>query len=123
MRTLQIDSDRIDANGGLMKVRPFSSMLLSMLFYTTLLSTMFVMPLILAGRDDPGVTLATGDAPGGWMRSPETQPKAEPEPAWHLPRSDVPFSEPAANQAPLDPLWQDKAMIRPVKKRAKTIKL
>ncbi len=105
-----------------MKVRPFSSMLLSILFYTTVLSAMFVMPLILAGRDDEGVTVETG-APV-WTRSPDTQAKAEPEAAWRLPKSDgFPSGPSAIIEAPVDTLGPDKTMIRPVRKRAKTIKL
>ena len=105
-----------------MKARPFSSMLVSMLFYTSLLSAMFVMPLILAGRNDAGVPVETGDAPV-WTRSLETQSMNEPGPAGRLPQSDGSRSGPPAIEAPVDTWGPDITMIRPVKKRAKTIKL
>ncbi len=106
-----------------MKARPFSSMLVSMLFYTSLLSAMFVMPLILAGRNDAGVPVETGDAPV-WTRSLDTQSKVDPDPAWRLPQSDGSHhSGPPAIEAPVDTWGPDITMIRPVKKRAKTIKL
>jgi hypothetical protein len=104
------------------KTSLFASMLLSTLFYTTLLSTTLVMPLVLASRDDARLATVARDAQA-WERSLDAPAKVEPHRDLRLPQTDAPVSRPAAKDAPIDQSGPDAAMIKPGKARAKTIKL
>jgi hypothetical protein len=97
--------------GDNVKTGLFTRILTVTLFHTTLLSTMLVLPLVLATRYD--ARLAARDA----------QAKVEVQRDRRLPQTDAPVTGPAARQAPIDRSGPDAAMIRPVKARAKTIKL
>jgi hypothetical protein len=72
---------------------------------------MLVMPLVLATRHDTIVAARAAPA------QVETQRDRR------LPQTDAPVTGPAARQAPIDRSGPDAAMIKPVKARAKTIKL
>jgi len=96
------------------KTKVFTSIMLSSLFYTTLLSTTFVLPLVLSARNDAGAAVAV-DTVQVWVRSTDacppgdeglldTQTKVQMHRDLRSPQSSVP------------------AMIKPGKVRAKTIK-
>ncbi len=106
-RALRVDN----TTGILVKINHVGGILLSASFYTALLSTAFVMPSVLAARDD-GISARAVNAP-----------KAAPPHDLHLPQSDAPASEPAAMPVPSDKIDPDAAIVRPVRTRAKTIKL
>lgn len=111
-----------------MKTSLFASMLLSTLFYTTLLSTTLVMPLVLASRDDARLATVARDAQvarhaQAWERSLDAPAKVVPHRDLRLPQTDAPVSRPAAKDAPIDQSGPDAAMIKPGRARAKTIKL
>jgi hypothetical protein len=108
--------------------------MLSTLFYTTLLSTAFVLPLVLSARNDAGAATAV-DTGQVWERSTDacppdeglldTRTKVQMHRDLRWPHSgvrDFPASEAAARHAPMDISSPDAAMIRPGKVRAKTIK-
>jgi hypothetical protein len=105
-----------------MKTSLFASMLLSTLFYTTLLSMMFAVPLVLAVRYHAGMATVDQDA-RMWERPPYAPARVGPHHDLLLPQSDASVSGPAAKQAPMDQSGPDAAMIRPGRARAKTIKL
>lgn len=95
-----------------MKTNLFTSIRLSTLFYTTLLSTMFVMPLVLAARYDAGAaTVAQAQV---WERSPYAPAKVKPRRDLRLPQTDAPIDKSCG---------PDAAMIKPGKARAKTIRV
>jgi hypothetical protein len=108
--------------------------MLSALFYTTLLSTTFVLPLVLSARNDAGAATAVGTTQV-WERSTDacppdeglldTRTKVQMHRDLRWPQSvpdDVPASGSAARQAPMDISGPDTVMIKPGKVRAKTIK-
>ena len=123
-----------------MKTRMFTSIMLSTLFYTTLLSTTFIMPLVLSSHDDAGVAVAarssgTEATKQVWERSTEAtearameegpldiRTKVEMHRALRFPQLDLPGADPAAGQMPVDKSGPDAAMVKPGKLRAKTIK-
>ncbi len=96
-----------------MKTSLFTSIHLSTLFYTTLLSTMFVMPLVLAARYDTGVASVAQGAQV-WERSPYAPAKVEPRRDLRGPHTDAPMDKSCG---------PDAAMIKPGKARAKTIRV
>ena len=96
-----------------MKTSLFTSILLSTLFYTTLWSTTFVMPLVLAARYDAGMATVARDAQV-WERSLYAPAKVEPHRDLRLPQTDAPMDKSCG---------PDAAMIKPGKARAKTIKV
>ena len=102
-----------------MKPSMFANILLSALFYTTLLSTLFVMPLVLAAREDAGRTAEFQ----AWERALDAHARAEQRGSIRLPQTDLPMPGAASRRAPIGKSGPDAAMIKPVKARAKTIKL
>lgn len=99
-----------------MKTSQFASILIFALFYTTLLSTMVVTPLVLASRHTAGMATVHGDAQ---VRERFT---VNPRRELRLPRSDESVSMPTARQLPSYRSGPDAAMIKPGKARAKAIK-
>jgi hypothetical protein len=89
------------------------------LFYTTLLSTTFVMPLLLATQGD-GVAVAR-DAQV-WKRALDAPAALGQQRNLRVPQTDTPVAGPAANKIPVDRSGPDAAMIKPGKIRTKTIK-
>ncbi len=115
-----------------MKTKVFTSIMLSSLFYTTLLSTTFVLPLVLSARNDAGAAVAV-DTVQVWVRSTDacppgdeglldTQTKVQMHRDLRSPQSSVPASGADARHTPMDISGPDAAMIKPGKVRAKTIK-
>ena len=114
-----------------MKTSVFASIMLSSLFYTTLLSTTFVLPLVLSARNAAGAATAV-DTVQVWKRSTDacppdegpldTRTKVQMHRDLRSPQSDVPDSGAATRHAPMDISGPDAAMIKPGKVRAKTIK-
>lgn len=102
--------------GEIMKANLFTSIALSILFYTTLLSTTFVMPMVLAARGDAAASSQD------WERAGVTPPAPELRRDRRLPQTDAPLLDPTAKPAPIDRSGPDAAMIKPGKVRAKTIK-
>jgi hypothetical protein len=100
-----------------MKKSAFSSILLSSLFYATLLSTTFVMPLLLAHDN----AIAVGNSQT-WDRAPNARAPVKPQRDLLLPQTDVPASGMGAKQAPVDKSGPDAGMIKAGKVRVKTIK-
>jgi hypothetical protein len=100
-----------------MKKSALSSILLSSLFYATLLSTTFVMPLLLA-RDN---AIAVGNSQT-WDRAPNAPVPVKPQRDLLLPQTDAPASGVNAKPAPLDKSGPDAGMIKAGKVRVKTIK-
>ena len=96
-----------------MKTSLFASVHLSTLFYTTLLSTMFVMPLVLAARYNAGVATVAQDAQV-WERSAYAPAKVAPRRHLRLPQTDAPIGKSCG---------PDAAMIKPGRARAKTIRV
>ena len=105
-----------------MKTSRFSSILLFALFYTALLSTMVVVPLVLAARYDAGMATVDGDAEV-WEGSLDAPAKVNPRHQLCLPQCDESVAGPAAMQVPIYKSGPDAAMIKPGKARAKTIKV
>ena len=98
-----------------MKVKAslFTSMHLSTLLFATMLSTLFVMPLVLAARYDAGVATVAAGAQV-WERSPYAPAKVAPPRDLRLPHTDAPNGKSCG---------PDAAMIKPGKARAKTIRV
>jgi hypothetical protein len=105
----------------MMKKNAVSSILLTSLFYTTLLSTTFVMPLLLA-RDNAIAVGNTQTNTQTWDRAPNARAPVKPQRDLLLPQSDVPASGAGAKQAPIDKSGPDAGMIKAGKVRVKTIK-
>jgi hypothetical protein len=103
------------------KTRGFASILLFSLFYTTLLSTMVVIPLLLASRYDAGMATVDRDTQV-WERSLDVPANVKPHGELRLPQSDVSVSGPAVRHAPIDKSGPDAAMIKPGKARAEEIR-
>lgn len=104
-----------------MKTSVLASVVLSTLFYTTLLSTTLVMPLVLAAGGVAGKPTATRDAEI-WDRA-DVPAKVEARRDLRLLQADPPVSGAAAKPAPIDQSGPDAKMIKPGKLRAKTIKV
>jgi hypothetical protein len=102
-----------------MKTSALSSILLSSLFYTTLLSTTFVLPLVMA-RDNGFGTAGNAQA---WERVPNAPAQAQPHRDLRLPQTDVPLSGMGSRQAPVDKSGPDAGMIKAGKVRTKTLKV
>jgi len=96
------------------------SILLSSLFYTTLLSTTFVMPLVLARDDAIATSLANAQV---WERAANVPAKSRPQRDLRLPQTDAPAAGMSAKQAPIDKSGPDAAMIKAGKVRTRTIKM
>ena len=96
-----------------------TSILLSTLFYTTLLSTTFVMALMLATHGE-GAAAARDEQV--WERSVKAPAAVERQRDQRPAQADTQVSEPAAKRAPLDKSGPDAQMIKAGKVRAKTIK-
>jgi hypothetical protein len=107
--------------GVIMKTSVLASVLLSTLFYTTVLLTTFVMPLVLAAGDVSGKPAATRDAEV-WDRA-DAPAKMEARRDLRLQQTDPPVSGAAAKPAPIDKSGPDATMVKPGKLRAKTIKV
>ena len=105
-----------------MKKSPFASILLFALFYTTLLSTMVVIPLVLASHYTARMATVHREAPV-WERFLDAPSKVDPRRESHLPQSIESVPGPVAKQGPIDKSVPDAAMIRPGKLRAKTIRV
>jgi hypothetical protein len=103
-----------------MKKSAVSSILLSSLFYTTLLSTTFVMPLVLARDNAVATTIAKAQA---WERAANAPAQIQPPRDLRLPQTDAPALGMSAKQAPIDKSGPDAAMIKAGKVRARTIKM
>ena len=100
----------------------FVSILLFALFYATLLSTMVVVPLVLASRYDAGKATVDRDAQV-WERSLDASAQMSPHRELRPPQSDVPVSGPAVRKTPIDQSGPDAAMIRPGMVRAKMMQM
>jgi hypothetical protein len=100
-----------------MKKNAVSSILLSSLFYATLLSTTFVMPLLLA-RDNAS---AVGNSQA-WDRAPNVRAPVKSQRDLILPQADAPALGVGAKQTPIDKSGPDAGMIKAGKVRVKTIK-
>jgi len=98
-----------------------AGILLSTMFYTTLLSTTLVMPLVFA-RDDAGLATIARNAQV-WDRDLETQELVQLHRDLRIPQSDVVISGPAPRLAPTDKAGADTAMTRPGHVHRKTIKM
>lgn len=107
--------------GVIVKTSVFTSILLSTLFYTTLLSTTFVLPLVFA-RDDAGMATMARDAQV-WDRSLDTREMVQLHRDLRFPQTDATVSGPAARLAPIDKTGPDAAIIKPGRARTKTIKM
>ena len=95
------------------KTSLFANILLSTFFYTNLLSTMFVMSLVLAARDDAGMAPVARDAQV-WERSLYAPAKVEPHRDLRPPHTDASIDKFGG---------PDAAMIKPARARAKTIRV
>lgn len=104
-----------------MKTNLFARMLLSILFYTNLLSTTLVMPLVMAARDDSRLATVNRDVQV-WERPMHAPATVKPPRDYRLPPTDAPVSVPAARQGP-EHSGPDAAMIKAGRVREKTIKL
>lgn len=96
-----------------MKTSLFASIHLSTLLYTTLLSMMFVMPLVLAARYDARAATVLRVAQV-WERSPYAPAKVEPRRDLRLPQTVAPIDKSCG---------PDAVMIKPGKARAKMIRM
>lgn len=83
-----------------MKTSRFASILLFALFYTAMLSTMVVVPLVLAARYDAGMATVDRDAQV-WERSLDALEKENPRRELRLPQCDESVSGLAAMQVPI----------------------
>lgn len=105
-----------------MKSSRFASILIFALFYTTLLATMVVTPLVLASRYTAGMATVHPDAPM-WERSLDAPSQVGRHRKQRLPQRDESVSGQAAIQGPVFNSGPDAAMIKPRKARSKTIKV
>jgi hypothetical protein len=103
-----------------MKRNLFVSMVLSSLFYISLLSTMFVVPLVLAARSD--VSFEQAVARDSWDRTTDSPACDGARRDLSLPLADAPGPVPGEKQIPGANPGPDAAMIKQGKSRAKTIK-
>ena len=108
-----------------MKTSLFASVLLSIWFYATLMSTMFVMPLVLSLKDAPGVTVQAPPALRDarlWERFLDGPEAGGAHRDLRLPQTDAPILGPAPGATPIDRSGPDAGMIKSGKVRVKTIK-
>ena len=97
-----------------MKTSLLTCMPLSTFICTTLLSTMFVIPLVLAARYDAGRATVVRVIAQVWERAPYAPAKAEPRRDLRLPQTVAPIDKSCG---------PDAVMIKPGKARAKTIRV
>jgi hypothetical protein len=104
-----------------MKTGLFASIAVSTFFYTALLFTMFVMPFVLASRQELLVgTRAAQQTPHRYLDGPQYRQEFR---ELRIPQTDVPLSVPALRQRPMDKASPDAAIInRPGKMRSKSVK-
>jgi hypothetical protein len=99
----------------------FVCILLFALFYATLLSSMVVIPLVLASR--PTADMAPVDRDSPVRERPEgAASKTNSHRELRRPQGDVLLPEPAAKQPLIESFAPDAGMIKPRKGRPKTIK-
>ena len=98
-----------------------AGILLSTLFYTTLLSTTLFMPLVVA-RDDAGIAAMARNAPA-WDRDLETQELVRLHRDLRIPKPDVVISGSTPGLAPIHKTGPDAAITRPAHVHRKAIKM